>query len=293
MNNKRWKYKLKIADLLFLVDSFEDEYTKKTFCDYYTDEKENEQSIEVVCNLTEEKISVPKGQKLTQRDETNWYLIDKGVYSISFYDRDNDCISAVMTYDNENRKASVTLLDVKKLYGVDTTVFLYNVLERMFGISLVFNGGFAVHASSVVYDGYGLAFSAESGTGKSTHTDLWLKEYPGTYILNDDAPVFRKTDGIWYMYGSPWAGTTGINCNVKVCAKALVFLERSVYNTIRDCSSFEAIKRIFEAIINPVSDEITDIILDLVSSLLKEIKVCVLGCNISPEAPKTVKDFLF
>lgn len=289
--NSECTYTLRIADLYFNLATFKDDYTNTMFKDYMVPAK-TDGAYSVVCTLTEDMLSEPSGTKLTDREDANWYLTD-GVYSLCFYDDENNCICAKMSFDKVNFAFEVELLDVAKLYGVDTEFFLYNILERVFRIALVFNNGFAIHASSIVHEGYGLAFSAESGTGKSTHTELWMKNYPGTYILNDDAPAFRLMDGEWYMYGTPWAGTTGINANVGVPLKALVFLERSETNTIRDASTLETIRRLFEAIIHPMSDEITDIVFTSVSSFIANARVCVLGCNISDEAPQTVKNYLF
>ena len=289
---KAIQYTLKIADIYFNVNSFDDKYCSTMFEPYITDES-CEDYVEIICQKTDSPLNEPMGTRLTEHDETNWYLTEDGIYVLTFYDNENSCTCANMTFDASNKKIEATLLDVEKLYGVDTEFFLYNVLERAFRIALIFSGGFGIHASSIVYDGFGIAFSAESGTGKSTHTGLWMKNYPGTYILNDDAPALRCIDGVWYIYGTPWAGTTGINANVKVPLKALVFLERSSENHIEDIPTIFALRRIFEAIIHPMSDEITDIIFNLLSSFLTKCKVCVLGCNMTDEAPKTVKDYLF
>ncbi len=285
-------YFLKIADIYFKIKSFYDEYTLEQFQAYMVDTCPDN-FIDVECVLTREQLEEPSGTRLTEHSESNWYIDADGAYILSFYDAENQCICANMRYDTRLSKAYALLYDVESIYGVDTQFFLYNILEYAFRIALVFNGGFAIHASSIVHEGYGLAFSAESGTGKSTHTGLWMKNYPGTYILNDDAPAMRFVDGVWYMYGTPWAGTTGINANVRVPLKSLVFLERSLQNTIRDASTPEAIRRIFEAIIHPMSDQITDLIFDMVSRFITHSRICVLGCNISDEAPKVVKEYLF
>lgn len=285
-------YNVKIADLYFKIDTYPDKYVSDMLADYMVSEC-GEDALYVECQLYCEPLAVPEGTRLTEHSETNWYIMDSGVYVLTFYDEENECTCANMYYDRINGKVKVDVLDVATLYGVDTEFFLYNVLERVFRIHLVFNSGIAIHASSIVHDGYGIAFSAESGTGKSTHTELWIKNYPGTYILNDDAPAFRFVNGEWFMYGTPWAGTTGINANVRVPVKALVFLERSKVNSIRDASTLEAIPRIFEAIIHPMSDEVTNHVFESVSALLLNSRVCVLGCNMTDDAPKTVRNYLF
>ena len=166
-------------------------------------------------------------------------------------------------------------------------------MERLFRLVLVFYGGFTVHSSSIIHDGYGVAFSATSGTGKSTHTSLWQKVYPDTFILNDDAPAFRCIDGVWHIYGTPWAGTSGINVNASAPLKALVFLERSEVNKIRSLSALESIRRLFEAIIHPVSDELMNMVLTSVSSFMSASQMYVLGCNMTDDAPRTVREFLY
>lgn len=66
-------------------------------------------------------------------------------------------------------------------------------------------GGLMVHSSCVVVDGRAYLFSAPSGTGKSTHTALWLKKLGDrAFILNDDKPAVRYEDGTFYAYGTPW-----------------------------------------------------------------------------------------
>ncbi len=67
--------------------------------------------------------------------------------------------------------------------------------------------GIRLHSSAVVVDGRAYLFSATSGTGKSTHTGLWLELFGDkAYIINDDKPAVRLRDGVWYAYGTPWSG---------------------------------------------------------------------------------------
>lgn len=64
-----------------------------------------------------------------------------------------------------------------------------------------------IHSSVIEKDGRGVMCLGESGTGKSTHTQLWLDHIEGTARLNDDGPVVRVMDsGEVMVYGSPWSG---------------------------------------------------------------------------------------
>ena len=65
-----------------------------------------------------------------------------------------------------------------------------------------------IHASVIMKGGKGFAFLGKSGTGKSTHSRMWLENIPGTELLNDDNPIIRIIDGKARIYGSPWSGKT-------------------------------------------------------------------------------------
>lgn len=49
----------------------------------------------------------------------------------------------------------------------------------------------AIHSSVIIHENQAVLFLGESGTGKSTHTRLWLENVPGTRLLNDDSPLLR------------------------------------------------------------------------------------------------------
>ncbi len=51
-------------------------------------------------------------------------------------------------------------------------------------------------------------FLGESGTGKSTHSRMWLENIEGSTLLNDDAPAVRISADGTTAYGTPWSGKT-------------------------------------------------------------------------------------
>ena len=112
---------------------------------------------------------------------------------------------------------------------------------RQFLVRLMDFGGFYLHSSSVVYEGRGYLFSADSGTGKSTHTKIWQQVFgERAQIFNDDKPALRCIDGKWYAYGTPWCGKDGINLNAKVPLAGICFLKQGRENSIRRLSPPEA-----------------------------------------------------
>ena len=101
-----------------------------------------------------------------------------------------------------------------------------------------------LHASAVVVEDEAYLFSADCGTGKSTHTSLWLKYLAdkNPYILNDDKPAIRVTENGIFAYGTPFSGKNDINENKKVKVKGICFLEQAPQNSIEKLEISEAFK---------------------------------------------------
>lgn len=145
--------------------------------------------------------------------------------------------------------------------------------------------GMLLHASCVVVDDKAYLFSAGSGTGKSTHTKLWLKQFGDrAYILNDDKPALRLEDGIWYAYGTPWSGKHDINCNTRVPVAGIAVLERSSENTIEPLKGTAAITAILDQTVRPAHQISRIQILELLNKLMLQIPVWKLKCNMDPGA---------
>ena len=98
-----------------------------------------------------------------------------------------------------------------------------------------------LHASMVSNSGKAFLFLARSGTGKSTHSQLWLDHIPGSELMNDDNPIVRVwEDGSVIAYGSPWSGKTPCYRNIKAPAGAFVRIRRCAENKITPLSILEA-----------------------------------------------------
>ncbi len=89
-----------------------------------------------------------------------------------------------------------------------------------------------IHASLVRQKGYGYAFIAKSGTGKSTQVSMWLRYLSGCDLMNDDNPIIRIIDGEPFIYGSPWSGKTPCYRNAKARLGAITRIDRAEANSI-------------------------------------------------------------
>ena len=107
-----------------------------------------------------------------------------------------------------------------------------NALMLLFAFSSAAFSALEMHASVVTCGGRGILFLGRSGTGKSTHSSLWLKYIEGTKLLNDDNPVLRITDGCARVYGSPWSGKTPCYKDRDVPVGAIVRLRQAPENRI-------------------------------------------------------------
>ena len=116
-----------------------------------------------------------------------------------------------------------------------------NALMILFALATAGHGVALFHSSTVSYSGKAYMFLGVSGTGKSTHSSLWLKHIEGTELLNDDNPVVRVgDDGKATVYGTPWSGKTPCYRNLSYPLGGIVLLSQAPYNKIHRLSGIHA-----------------------------------------------------
>ena len=150
---------------------------------------------------------------------------------------------------------------------------------------LLYYNGFMLHSSAVVVNGKAYLFSANSGTGKSTHTNLWLNLFGDrAFILNDDKPAIRLIDGAWYAFGTPWSGKHDISVNTGVPIAGICMLERGEENEIAPLVGKSVIPEILVQINRPRGAEYRIKLLELLDDLITRVPIWKLKCNMDPEA---------
>ena len=115
-----------------------------------------------------------------------------------------------------------------RFYGVNTSLMLCFMLATA-GLNTVL-----MHASAVVHDNKSYLFLGRSGTGKSTHSNLWLQYISNSELLNDDHPIvrFHPFEGA-IAYGSPWSGKTPCYRNTSAPVGGIVRIKQAPYNQIK------------------------------------------------------------
>ncbi len=163
--------------------------------------------------------------------------------------------------------------------------WIYMLSGSEFYGKLTSYGGILLHSSCIVLDGVAYAFSADSGTGKTTHAKLWLEHFKSrAHMLNDDKPAIRIIDGKVYACGTPWSGQTDWSTPEIAPLGAICFIKRSEKCYIKRADTAAALHSVFEQTIRYVGKSAMENILDILDRLFNSVPVFELGCNISDEA---------
>ena len=145
---------------------------------------------------------------------------------------------------------------------------------------LSFFDGMLLHASCVVVDGLAYLFTAPSGVGKSTHTQLWLKLLGDrAFILNDDKPALRILDGKVIAYGTPWSGVDDYSINTGVPVGGIAIVKRAANNSIRPLAPAEALFPIMDQSMRSWSEEGKNRFYSILDRVIHNTKIYELSCN--------------
>lgn len=152
-----------------------------------------------------------------------------------------------------------------------------------------------VHSSTIVHQGRAVLFLGESGTGKSTHTRLWMKSIPDAHLLNDDSPVLAVENGETVVYGSPWSGKTHCYHQLRFPLAGVVRLSQAPYNSIRRLSIIEAFSALHPSFPPALAqdDRFQDMLVDMLSEVLSLVPVFHLECLPDEDAAWTSRDAIF
>ncbi len=170
--------------------------------------------------------------------------------------------------------------------GYIESICIYRAICRR----LPLMGGMLLHAA-VLSDGErGYAFTADSGTGKTTHIRMWEAAFGSEIqIVNGDKPLVRRRDGVWYAYGTPWCGKEGWNVNTSVPLSAICFLRRGKENRIEPYPTAQAVTDIMPQLLIPAEPDALMATLDLVDGLLTDVPLYELHCTISLDAARVAR----
>lgn len=258
-------------------------------------EKKRDKHADVSLNLLDcDVISLPESNTIIEESlNLNWVekrSSNKGFYVYKTRTSTGEILDLLDT-DSQWENASISLLDAD--YYVEykhnpIEIVAFHLIGTMFRNRILFHKGIVIHASSIVYEGKGLVFTAPSGTGKSTHVSLW-ETHKGARVLNDDTPPIRLIDNKPFVYGSPWSGSSDKFLNEKAPLAAIFVLEQAPVNSIKSLSKQEIITRLMPRLFLPYfNNELMELAIYNFESIVNCTPVYLLKCRPDIEAMELV-----
>lgn len=184
-----------------------------SFENFICDQNEADISITITDEVPEEGSEVTSGTVVQRTIEGGWYFYIRG--------------------DNQRGLFARRDYTDLQLRGCDDSPAGFSVesLVRMaIECCLVKRGFVSLHAACIELDGEAFAFSAPSGTGKSTRAGAWQEAF-GANLISGDRPLVDVNN--LEVYGMPWDGKEGCYRNVHFPLKAIFDIRRSETAYIR------------------------------------------------------------
>ena len=136
-------------------------------------------------------------------------------------------------------------------------------------------------------------FTAQSGVGKTTHMNLWLKCIPGAFVVNGDKPLLEFTESGCKVCGTPWAGKEALQTNVILPLKSICFLERGEKNEIEKVSFEDVYPMLLQQVYRPSDPQAMMKTMELIKRLGATIPLYRMKCTMEPEAVKVAYEGMF
>jgi hypothetical protein len=139
------------------------------------------------------------------------------------------------------------VLQSRNPYSIDS------VLRILHTLILARDGGFLIHAASVIREGRAFLFAGVSGAGKTTISRLAPE---GVTLLSDEISYIRRESGEYRACGTPFAGELGQpGENVSAPIAGLFLLQKGQANFIEPMDQAEAVRSLLRNILFFAGDE--------------------------------------
>ncbi len=212
------------------------------------------------------------------------YLSDFDSADITLKVTDEEVLYEEQTYGDQ----------IEKIYP--STFKIAANFRKLSNIIPAFNA-FVLHSVCIDVQGEGVAFAAQSGTGKTTHMRLWQQLLGNKMtIVNGDKPIIRFFDDepeTPYAYGTPWNGKESYGCNMRTPLKHICFIERSEKNYVEKIDQKDAVDRILNQVYMPSDPLAAANTIALIDRLLTSCNLWIIHCNMEPEAARVAYDTIF
>lgn len=167
------------------------------------------------------------------------------------------------------------------------------LLRTAFECRFCHEGIVSLHAACVEKDGFAVAFTGNSGMGKSTRAAAWVDALGAEWISGDRPAVRLEKEGSTAC-GVPWDGKEQIFRNVERPLKAILEVRRSSCNYIRRLSSEQALALLMRQSFIPMWDTDSAVMAYAnVRALVRKTPVYRVFCGPDGDSAKEIYDILF
>lgn len=218
----------------------------------------------------------------TGNGDTVVYLLPNGGYQYIIRNTMNqDCCLLLTNNDFSVCRCALNGDLTMRAFGLNDALMLAYAFAGSFHDTLL------IHASCIAYKGKGYPFTAKSGTGKSTHSSLWLKHIEGAELMNDDNPIVRVIDGKAFIYGSPWSGKTPCYRKMAKPLGAIIQIDRALKNSIERLGTIQSLAILLPACSTMKWDtNIYNHLCDTLTLLISSTPIYTLHCLPDEEAAR-------
>lgn len=234
----------------------------------------------------------------TGNGDTLVYQLPDGGYQYIIRDiGGGDCCLLICNRDFSQCRCALNGNWVMRSFGLNDALMLVYAFAGSFYDTLL------IHASCILHKGRAYPFIAQSGTGKSTHSSLWMKHIDDAQLMNDDNPIVRvkkadpsvngdlQSPATAYVYGSPWSGKTPCYRNIMAPLGAVVQIARAPQNSIERLKTVEAFATLLPACSSMKWDNaIYNNLCDTLTSIIATTPVYTMHCLPDEEAARVCHD---
>ena len=218
-----------IGDIGFAVES-EHDFLLSERCKAFEQELERP---DVTIRLTQRAMELPAHTLVHAGENFDVVRTADGLLTLRYANSRKDDLLWYMRSTAPDRYEVIYSPTLPWAFESVNPLFFFDLAEFLIAYDAVI-----LHSAVILLDGSAIAFTAPSGTGKSTQADLW-HQYRQAEILNGDRGLIRRQDG-YRVYGSPYAGSSHIYVAKSAPLRAIVVLRQAPFNRVRRIKGKEA-----------------------------------------------------